>query len=277
MNFVIPMSCEWLRREPRCGSGPGGPLEDPPPCRRATGTIWQFSVCHAKKRHFRGECSWIPVGKARKCGRFSGCLRASQILVNKASGDSVLQVLGNKARKNCQIVPALPTYIPPFPHCNWRALPSSHSPSRPTLPLPLPHTPPVFFFFRLSGAGDSQCDSRESIRAKSFAIETPIFIARQADSHESLEFPIRTNHPIRTIRANRFARITPLSFSMLWEGAAQAGVGGPIAQGLDGEDPPSGTWGQAHIWGDSRERESRIGNVRCCFAPPSGQIGQCHL
>ena len=33
-----------------------------------------------------------------------------QILVNKASGDSVLQVLGNKARKNCQIVPALPMY-----------------------------------------------------------------------------------------------------------------------------------------------------------------------
>ena len=44
-----------------------------------------------------------------------------------------------------------------------------------------------------------------------FAIETPIFIARQADSHESLEFPIRANHPIRANRANRFARITPLS------------------------------------------------------------------
>ena len=40
----------------------------------------------------------------------SGCLRVSQILVNKASGDSVLQVLGNKARKNCQIVPVLPMY-----------------------------------------------------------------------------------------------------------------------------------------------------------------------
>ena len=40
----------------------------------------------------------------------SGCLRVSQILVNKASGDSVLQVLGNKAQKNCQIVPALPMY-----------------------------------------------------------------------------------------------------------------------------------------------------------------------
>ena len=57
----------------------------------------------------------------------------------------------------------------------------------------------------LSGTGDSQRDSRES-----FAIETPIFIARQADSHESLEFPIRANHPIRANRANRFARITPL-------------------------------------------------------------------
>ena len=41
----------------------------------------------------------------------------------------------------------------------------------------------------VSGTGDSQCDSRES-----FAIETPNFIARQADSPESLEFPIRVNH-----------------------------------------------------------------------------------
>ena len=38
----------------------------------------------------------------------SGCLRVSQILVNKASGDSVLQVLENRARKNCQIVPVYP-------------------------------------------------------------------------------------------------------------------------------------------------------------------------
>ena len=47
---------------------------------------------------------------------------------------------------------------------------------------------------RLSGTGDShgrfvRIDSRES-----FAIETPIFAARQANSHESLEFPIRANH-----------------------------------------------------------------------------------
>ena len=35
-------------------------------------------------------------------------------------------------------------------------------------------------------------------------------MARQADSPESLEFPIRANHPIRANRANRFARITPL-------------------------------------------------------------------
>ena len=52
----------------------------------------------------------------------------------------------------------------------------------------------------------ARIDSRES-----FAIETPIFIARQADSHGSLEFPIRANHPIQPNRANRFARITPLS------------------------------------------------------------------
>ena len=48
-------------------------------------------------------------------------------------------------------------------------------------------------------------DSRES-----FAIETPIFIALQADSPESREFPTRANHPIRANRANRFARITPV-------------------------------------------------------------------
>ena len=53
----------------------------------------------------------------------------------------------------------------------------------------------------------ARIDSRES-----FATATPIFIARQADSHESLEFPIRANHPIRAKRANRFARITPLRF-----------------------------------------------------------------
>ena len=39
---------------------------------------------------------------------------------------------------------------------------------------------------------------RNAIRAirfaRSLAIETPIFIARQAHSHESLEFLIRANH-----------------------------------------------------------------------------------
>ena len=64
----------------------------------------------------------------------------------------------------------------------------------------------------LSGTGDSQRDSRESIRATRFAIETPIFIVRQADSHVSLEFPIRANHPIRANCANQFARITPLRY-----------------------------------------------------------------
>ena len=54
--------------------------------------------------------------------------------------------------------------------------------------------------------GDSRRDSRES-----FAIQTPIFIARQADLPESFESLIRTNHPIRANRANQFARITPLS------------------------------------------------------------------
>ena len=49
---------------------------------------------------------------------------------------------------------------------------------------------------------------------ESCAIPTPIFIARQANSPESFEFLIRANHPIRANRANRFARITPLSGSL---------------------------------------------------------------
>ena len=42
----------------------------------------------------------------------------------------------------------------------------------------------------------ARIDSRES-----FAIETPIFIfiAREADSHESLEFPIRANHATKLL------------------------------------------------------------------------------
>ena len=50
------------------------------------------------------------------------------------------------------------------------------------------------------------------MRRKRFSLpDFAFFIARQADSPESLEFPIRANHPIRANRANRFARITPLS------------------------------------------------------------------
>ena len=61
----------------------------------------------------------------------------------------------------------------------------------------------------LSGTGDSQRDSRESIRANHSQLK-PLFKVHPADSHESLELPIRANHPIRANRANRFERITPL-------------------------------------------------------------------
>ena len=69
--------------------------------------------------------------------------------------------------------------------------------------------------WHLSGTGDSQRDSREWRRIdsrESFAVKTPTFIARQADSHESLEFPIRANHPIRanrakSIRANHATKV----------------------------------------------------------------------
>ena len=70
----------------------------------------------------------------------------------------------------------------------------------------------------ISGTGDSQRDSRESIRANHSQSKPLFFRARQADSHESLEFPIRENHPIRANRANRFARITPLRAPQLGAG-----------------------------------------------------------
>ena len=58
---------------------------------------------------------------------------------------------------------------------------------------------------------------RNATRANQFARiirnSNPYFGARQADSPESFAFPIRANHPIRANRANRFARITPLSES----------------------------------------------------------------
>ena len=44
-------------------------------------------------------------------------------------------------------------------------------------------------------------------------------------------------------------------FAMLWDGAAQSGVGGGVL-GCRGEwrgGPSSGTWGQTHIWGYSKE------------------------
>ena len=45
----------------------------------------------------------------------SGCLHVSQLLVNKVSGDHVLQVLGNKARKKMPNPPV-------FTHFRWGAL-----------------------------------------------------------------------------------------------------------------------------------------------------------
>ena len=68
----------------------------------------------------------------------------------------------------------------------------------------------MHLFCLLSGTGHSQHDSRESVRTNHVQLN-PYFLARQADSRESLECPIRANHPVRANRANRFARITPLS------------------------------------------------------------------
>ena len=54
-------------------------------------------------------------------------------------------------------------------------------------------------FLKLTGTGDSQRDSRESIRANHSQLKPHIFIARQADSPESLEFPIRASHATKFI------------------------------------------------------------------------------
>ena len=45
---------------------------------------------------------------------------------------------------------------------------------------------------------------RNAIRANRFAIETPIFLARQADSPESLEFLIRANHATKLVSFSQF-------------------------------------------------------------------------
>ena len=66
------------------------------------------------------------------------------------------------------------------------------------------------------------CNAIRANRFARIAIETPIFIARQADSHESLEFPIRANHSIRANRANRFALITQLSSKVSVSGVGLA-------------------------------------------------------
>ena len=61
---------------------------------------------------------------------------------------------------------------------------------------------------------------RNAIRANRFARIirkwNPDFYSFQADSHESLEFPIRANHPIRANRANRFANHATKVFPLRW-------------------------------------------------------------
>ena len=61
-----------------------------------------------------------------------------------------------------------------------------------------------------SGTGDSQRNSRESIRANHSQLRPPHFIARITRFARITRIPIRTDHPTRANCANRFARITPL-------------------------------------------------------------------
>ena len=110
--------------------------------------------------------------------------------------------------------------------------------------------------------------ARIDSQRESFAIEPPIFIARQADSHESLEFPIRANHAIRANRANRFARITPLT----WPRPPATGLRKPkslgrvlgrvLGKGLLGGD----CWEQC--WEDGFVRKSR-GTALFPAVPPA--------
>ena len=76
--------------------------------------------------------------------------------------------------------------VPPSPQCNWMKLPPQHSPSLPSLPLPLSSHPPLG------------------------------------------------------------------SFCSALEGGGPGWYGGGILKcrgGWRGEGPPSGAWGQTHIWG----------------------------
>ena len=75
---------------------------------------------------------------------------------------------------------------PPIPHCNWRTLPSSQTPSLPALSFPLPPTP-LGSFCKAPGRGGPS-----------------------------------------------------------WWGGGVLG-----RKGVEGGRPPSGTWGQTHIWGYS--------------------------
>ena len=59
-----------------------------------------------------------------------------------------------------------------------------------SLAPPSGHGCPHLWVMDLSGTGDSR---------ESFAIKTPIFIARQTDSRESFEFPIRANHATKVM------------------------------------------------------------------------------
>ena len=82
------------------------------PYRRAKFGSLAFAM---KNRHFGGECSWILAGKARKRGKFwmFACV----------PNPGKLQVPGNKAQTNCQIVPVLPMYRYPvyygIPYASW--------------------------------------------------------------------------------------------------------------------------------------------------------------
>ena len=79
-----------------------------------------------------GQSSRALAGKARKCGRLSvfACVPNpdKQSMSHAACGDSVVKVLGNKARKKCQIVPFLPMC---WGGCSWETMPLSNAKQTP--------------------------------------------------------------------------------------------------------------------------------------------------
>ena len=83
---------------------------------------------------------------------------------------------------------------------------------------------------------------------ESFAIETPFFVARQADSPESLEFPMRANHAAKVAKpyAQRIFCVWSALFLDLASQTPRARGGGrPLFAESEGAPNPPKAGGQS--------------------------------